>query len=149
MSAAITVGDKLPSATFVTDGSKKQVTTEELCKGAWVASERPKPLACNAHSGTLLAGRRHPCSPLPELSTLNLGVSYVNACLLASSQPSASHPQTHLIVLLCSGKKVILVGMPGAFTPTCSTQHLPGFIDKADEFKKKGVDDIACICVRY
>lgn len=36
---------------------------------------------------------------------------------------------------LCKGKKVVLVGVPGAFTPTCSMQHLPGFIDNADEMK--------------
>ena len=37
--------------------------------------------------------------------------------------------------------------MPGAFTPTCSLKHLPGFIEKADEIKAKGVDTIACVSV--
>jgi peroxiredoxin len=45
------------------------------------------------------------------------------------------------------GKKVVLFAVPGAFTPTCSMQHLPGFVEKADEIKKKGVDTIACISV--
>jgi peroxiredoxin len=48
---------------------------------------------------------------------------------------------------LTKGKKVVLLGVPGAFTPTCSLKHLPGFLDKADEFKAKGVDTIACVSV--
>lgn len=46
-----------------------------------------------------------------------------------------------------SGKKVVLFAVPGAFTPTCSNNHLPGFVDKADEILAKGVDTIACISV--
>lgn len=45
------------------------------------------------------------------------------------------------------GKRVVVVGVPGAFTPVCSTQHLPGFVQNADAIKAKGVDTIACISV--
>jgi peroxiredoxin (alkyl hydroperoxide reductase subunit C) len=45
------------------------------------------------------------------------------------------------------GKKVVLFALPGAFTPTCSAKHLPGFVGKADEIKAKGVDTIACLSV--
>lgn len=45
------------------------------------------------------------------------------------------------------GKKVVLVSVPGAFTPTCSMNHLPGFVEHADEILAKGVDTIACMAV--
>ena len=48
---------------------------------------------------------------------------------------------------LFSGKKVVLVSVPGAFTPTCSMNHLPGFVEHAPELSAKGVDTIACMAV--
>ncbi|MGI1945419.1 peroxiredoxin [Shewanella glacialipiscicola] len=53
----------------------------------------------------------------------------------------------HQVSEFFAGKKVVLFAVPGAFTPTCSEAHLPGYVVLADEFKAKGVDLIACVAV--
>ncbi|EEB15091.1 peroxiredoxin-5, putative, partial [Pediculus humanus corporis] len=48
---------------------------------------------------------------------------------------------------LCKNKKVVVFGVPGAFTPSCSRNHLPGYLHRQAELRKKGVDEIICISV--
>ena len=56
-------------------------------------------------------------------------------------------PNTFQVADLVKGKKIAIFGLPGAYTPTCSVQHVPGFVQFAEEFKAKGVDEIWCISV--
>lgn len=60
---------------------------------------------------------------------------------------TADGMQDVAITELTGGKKVVLFAVPGAFTPTCSEKHLPGFLEQAEAIKAKGVDAIACVAV--
>lgn len=63
------------------------------------------------------------------------------------TQATADGPQPVTTDEYFAGRKVAIFAVPGAFTPTCSARHLPGFVEKADEIKAKGVDEIAAVSV--
>ncbi|EPF2928676.1 peroxiredoxin [Vibrio navarrensis] len=72
------------------------------------------------------------------------GQTLPNATL---SQLTKDGKVNHSVQELFAGKKVVLFAVPGAFTPTCSEAHLPGYVVLADQLKAKGVDIIACVSV--
>lgn len=75
---------------------------------------------------------------------LNVGdkVPYVTVGTMTADGPGVMNTQD-----VFAGKTVALFGLPGAFTKTCSSVHLPGFVDAAEKFAAKGVDAIACVSV--
>lgn len=56
-------------------------------------------------------------------------------------------PHTFNVSDLTKGKKIAIFGLPGAYTPTCSAKHVPGYVELADKLKAKGVDEIWCVSV--
>ncbi len=64
-----------------------------------------------------------------------------------ASEGCSLGPNVFKVGELAKGKKIAIFGLPGAFTPTCSAQHVPGYVALADKFKAKGVDEIWCVSV--
>lgn len=76
--------------------------------------------------------------------TISVGNTLPEATL---SRMGAKGPETVSLTSLLSGRKVVLFALPGAYTGTCSTIHIPSFIRTADALRAKGVDDIICLSV--
>lgn len=76
--------------------------------------------------------------------TIRVGEKVPSSTLM---QMKGGAPQPVKTDDLFAGKTVALFALPGAFTPTCSAKHLPGFVQNADDLKKKGIDAIACVSV--
>lgn len=76
--------------------------------------------------------------------TIGIGESLPNATLRAMVDGNQTALETGA---LFSGKKAVLFGLPGAFTPTCNNSHLPGFLENAEAIRQKGVDLIAVVSV--
>ncbi len=76
--------------------------------------------------------------------TIKVGDQIPSMKLMMGTQEGPKETSTDEIF---KGKKVVLFAVPGAFTPTCSAKHLPGFVQNAAAFKAKGVDTVACIAV--
>lgn len=76
--------------------------------------------------------------------TIKVGDSIPSMKLMT---PTAEGPKEISTDEIFGSKKVVLFGVPGAFTPTCSAKHLPGFVQEADALHAKGVDSIVCMSV--
>ena len=76
--------------------------------------------------------------------TIKVGDAIPSMKLMMASSDGPKETTTDDIF---KGKKVVLFAVPGAFTPTCSQKHLPGFVEQASALKAKGVDTVACISV--
>jgi peroxiredoxin len=76
---------------------------------------------------------------LPEGKLSEFFESATEACALG--------PNTFNVADLTKGKRIAIFGLPGAYTPTCSAKHVPGYVQHAAELKSKGVDEIWCISV--
>ena len=83
---------------------------------------------------------------------IKVGDNIPNASLRESTgYDDVSHcpvpPQPVEVAALTKGKKVVFFGLPGAFTPTCSGKHVPGYLEAQSALKAKGVDEIICVSV--
>lgn len=76
--------------------------------------------------------------------TIKVGDKVPSATLMQMKDGSPKPVKTDA---LFAGRKVVVFALPGAFTPTCSAKHSPGFVQHADEIKNKGIDAIACVAV--
>jgi peroxiredoxin len=76
---------------------------------------------------------------LPEASLKEFIDTETEGCKLG--------PNEFKVADLAKGKKIVIFGLPGAFTPTCSAKHVPGYVEKFGEIRQKGVDEIWCVSV--
>lgn len=83
---------------------------------------------------TIQIGERLPAGTLSEF-------------IETDTEGCALGPNSFQVADIANGKTIAIFGLPGAFTPTCSARHLPGYVQLADQLKAKGVDEIWCISV--
>jgi glutaredoxin/glutathione-dependent peroxiredoxin len=84
---------------------------------------------------TIQVGDRLPDGQLSECTEFDAA----NGC------PMPPHPVS--VGESTKGKRIVIFGLPGAYTPTCSARHVPGYVENFDKFKAKGVDEIWCMAV--
>ncbi|KAM3212874.1 hypothetical protein ACQJBY_065729 [Aegilops geniculata] len=136
------------SATAAAAGARRALLSRGPSSSLSFASRRL------ASAGPLRAG------PLPRAATRALSATAspaaATAIAVGDRLPDATlsyfdapdgELKTVTVRDLTAGKKVVLFAVPGAFTPTCTQKHLPGFVARAGELRAKGVDTVACVSV--
>jgi len=76
--------------------------------------------------------------PLPD-ATLTESTEFGAACPLS--------PKPVSVAAAAAGKRIVIFGLPGAYTPTCSAKHVPGYLARLDDLKKRGIDEVWCVSV--
>ena len=82
--------------------------------------------------------------------TIEIGNSLPDATLYESTafgEACPLSPEKVSVAAATKGKKVVIFGLPGAYTPTCSAQHVPGYVEQLAALKAKGVDEVWCVAV--
>ncbi|XP_027351956.1 peroxiredoxin-2E, chloroplastic [Abrus precatorius] len=129
MAASITLSKFLASTTFTSSLFPPKTLPSKLPLTLKLTNRRhPKPFRFSTISAAIGVGDK-----LPEAT-----FSYLD---------SDGEVKTTTVSELTKGKKAVLFAVPGAFTPTCSQKHVPGFVEKSGELRAKGVDTIACVSV--
>jgi peroxiredoxin len=86
-----------------------------------------------------------------EIKMITVGQQLPNATiheyLDVATEGCAIGPNAFEVSKLTAGKKIVIFGLPGAYTPTCSAKHVPGYVAHAAELKAKGVDEVWCVSV--
>jgi len=133
MAASLTTFSRLFSSTTVSLLPPKTLPSKLSMR--FPASRHAKPLRFSSSSSS------------SSTITAAIGVGDKLPEATFSFLDSDGEVQTTTVSELTKGKKAVLFAVPGAFTPTCSQKHVPGFVEKSGELKAKGVDTIACISV--
>ena len=81
---------------------------------------------------------------------IKIGESLPDATVMETTEFGEAcpvNPQKLSVAEQARGKRVVVFGLPGAYTPTCSAKHLPGYLEQLDALRKKGVDEVWCVSV--
>ncbi|XP_072950719.1 peroxiredoxin-2E-1, chloroplastic [Typha angustifolia] len=144
MAASLTAAAKLLTPTTLSSTTVRLRPISHNYNNLFRLASPPSPLRLRLRSPRLRLSASSVAAPVAS-ATISVGDKLPEATL--SYFGSDGELQTVTVSDLTKGKKAVVFAVPGAFTPTCSQKHLPGFVEKAGELKAKGVETIACVSV--